>query len=77
MQSDEAFPNQKKVQEIMSKCGSLSDSIILERRGGDMWDDLKKWVDKEKNHRATEGQMALNNVVDKIKEIEREYGVAS
>ena len=51
---------------ILSKV-SLSDGIILERRGGDMWEDLKKWLE------SFDIQFPIVN--DKIREIEKEYGI--
>ena len=59
----------EELKKIFAKCGSLSGAIVKERRGGDMWDDLKKWLIES---RAEEGN--LGHVLDKMKEIEKEYG---
>ena len=57
----------EEVREILSKCGSLSGEIIKQRRGGDMWEDLKKWLE------SFDIQFPL--VKEKMKEIEKEYGI--
>ena len=63
---------------ILSKV-SLSGSIILERRGGDMWDDLKKWLEDNmliaKDVLTPNVAATFNHVKEKMKEIEKEYGV--
>jgi hypothetical protein len=46
---------------------TFSGEIVLERRGGDMWDDLKKWLESY--------DIVFPIVLDKIREIEAEYGV--
>ena len=51
---------------ILSKV-SLSDGIILERRGGDMWEDLKKWLESF--------DIKFPIVNNKMREIEKEYGI--
>ena len=50
--------------------GSLtfSGEYLLEKHGGDMWQELKKWLDFEQIY----GQQ---DVIDKMKEIEKEYGI--
>ena len=71
-------PDMKKTREILSKLDrSLSGEIVLERRGGDMWDDLTKWV-KERD-KAEEESFAIQyfhpvDVLNKMREIEKEYG---
>ena len=45
----------------------MSDDIILQRRGGDMWEDLKKWLE------SFDIKFPIVNA--KIREIEKEYGI--
>lgn len=42
---------------------TLSGEFLLEKHGGDMWQDLKKWLEDEE-------------ILEKMKEIEKEYGIA-
>jgi hypothetical protein len=44
---------------------TFSGDIILERRGGKMWDDLKKWLEESQKW----------NTLDKMNEIEKQYGI--
>jgi hypothetical protein len=53
--------------ELPKGARTFSGEIVLERRGGEMWDELKQWLE------SFAIQFPLVN--DKIKEIEKEYGV--
>ena len=53
----------------------MSDEIILERRGGDMWYDLKKWLEIALESCGASGYMELSGVKEQMKEIEKEYGI--
>jgi hypothetical protein len=63
----------KKIRRILAKARgrSLSGDFLLSKRGGDMWDDLVKWLQIENEHYPNN----LTKVLDKMKEIEKEYGV--
>ena len=68
-------PDMKKTREILSKLDrSLSGEIVLERRGGDMWDDLKKYVKVNVGNRVGSAETVWNLVINRMKEIEKEYG---
>lgn len=47
---------------------SLSGELALESYGGEMWDDLKKWL-------AGKDFVDIHMIKDKMKEIEKEYGI--
>jgi hypothetical protein len=64
---DLSLADMNKTKEILSKT-SLSSDLILERRGGDMWDDLRQWL-------STKDFVDIHVVKEKMKEIEKEYGV--
>ena len=40
---------------------------MLGKYGGEMWDDLKKWLELQPFRQL--------DVIDKMKEIEKEYGI--
>jgi len=46
---------------------TFSGGIMLRKYGGEMWDDLKKWLELQPFRQL--------DVIDKMKEIEKEYGI--
>jgi hypothetical protein len=50
---------------------SFSGEVVLDRRGGDMWEDLAKWLHEENEQRDDE----FIEVRSKMRQIEKDYGV--
>jgi hypothetical protein len=56
---------------------TLSSEIILERCGGKMWDELKKWLEEKASDEGwdQEWDNAIAATLNKMKEIEKQYGI--
>jgi hypothetical protein len=61
-------PDMEKTREILSKI-DIHRSMMVEKYGGEMWDELKEWI--ESNFLAIE----TGDIIDRIKEIEKQYGI--
>jgi hypothetical protein len=66
LEPGEIFPGQNKVREIL-KGIDMHRSLMLDKYGGDMWEELKKWLEKDT------WAIEVDDVLEKMKEIEKEY----